>query len=93
MIIGFNPCAKKFYVDETQLSMVCVCNATYCDDVAPLGNVSPDSATVYVSSYAGKRLERSTLTWTHAKTISIASNPNKGKKSFVDISIFQSGSR
>ncbi len=38
--------------------LVCVCNATYCDDIEPVGSVPLGSAAVYASSEAGDRLER-----------------------------------
>jgi hypothetical protein len=58
-----------------------VCNATYCDDVPPLGTLTGDEAAVYVSSKAGKRFERTTLHWTHSETpraSNLDSDANKG---------------
>ncbi len=60
---------------------MCVCNATYCDDVPPLGFLTVDQAAVYMTSKAGKRFERTTLQWTHSdklKANNLASNADKG---------------
>uniref|UniRef100_A0A914VEJ8 Glucosylceramidase n=1 Tax=Plectus sambesii TaxID=2011161 RepID=A0A914VEJ8_9BILA len=65
----YSPCVKRNVRGDSQPDfMVCVCNATYCDDFPPLGTLNADSAAVYVSSSAGKRFERSTVTWTNAKS-------------------------
>jgi glucosylceramidase len=56
------PCSPKVYPGLTG-GIVCVCNATYCDDIEDLGELSPDSAVIYSSSAAGKRMERTTATW------------------------------
>ncbi|RMB93898.1 hypothetical protein DUI87_29634 [Hirundo rustica rustica] len=53
---GARPCIPK---DFGHGSLVCVCNATYCDTLDPLVLPAPGSYAVYESSKAGKRLERS----------------------------------
>ncbi|XP_032992115.1 lysosomal acid glucosylceramidase-like [Lacerta agilis] len=49
------PCAPK-YVSPGD--MVCVCNATYCDMMGPLSLPPEGTFVKYLSSKAGKRLER-----------------------------------
>uniref|UniRef100_A0A914E3P8 Glucosylceramidase n=1 Tax=Acrobeloides nanus TaxID=290746 RepID=A0A914E3P8_9BILA len=51
--------------------MVCVCNATYCDEFPPLVNLNPNEAAVYISSISGKRFENSTINFTPLGNISI----------------------
>uniref|UniRef100_A0A8C3U7R3 Glucosylceramidase n=1 Tax=Catharus ustulatus TaxID=91951 RepID=A0A8C3U7R3_CATUS len=53
---GARPCIPK---DFGHGSVVCVCNATYCDTLDPLVLPAPGSYVKYESSKAGKRLERS----------------------------------
>ncbi|NXA70578.1 GLCM Glucosylceramidase, partial [Mohoua ochrocephala] len=53
---GARPCIPK---DFGHGSLVCVCNATYCDTLDPLVLPAPGSYVKYESSKAGKRLERS----------------------------------
>ncbi|CAD6198137.1 unnamed protein product [Caenorhabditis auriculariae] len=53
------PCASR---DFGHGSVVCVCNATYCDEVELLGEVTAGNAVVFTSSKSGRRLERSVLT-------------------------------
>ncbi|KHJ95604.1 O-Glycosyl hydrolase family 30 [Oesophagostomum dentatum] len=54
------PCIRKTY-KSADTNIVCVCNATYCDDIEPLASIPNGKAVVYVSSLAGKRFERSTV--------------------------------
>jgi hypothetical protein len=37
--------------------MNCVCNATYCDEVPPLGTLGASEAAIYTSSQSGKRFD------------------------------------
>ncbi|KAJ7397755.1 glucosylceramidase-like protein [Pitangus sulphuratus] len=53
---GALPCIPR---DFGHGSIVCVCNATYCDTLDPLVLPPPGSYVKYESSKAGKRLERS----------------------------------
>uniref|UniRef100_A0A663N5U3 Glucosylceramidase n=1 Tax=Athene cunicularia TaxID=194338 RepID=A0A663N5U3_ATHCN len=53
---GARPCSPKYFGRD---SMVCVCNATYCDTLDPLVLPAPGTYVKYESSKAGKRLERS----------------------------------
>ncbi|XP_063276439.1 lysosomal acid glucosylceramidase-like isoform X2 [Prinia subflava] len=55
-VTGARPCNPK---DFGHGSVVCVCNATYCDTLDPLVLPGPGSYVKYESSKAGKRLERS----------------------------------
>ncbi|CAD6199337.1 unnamed protein product [Caenorhabditis auriculariae] len=50
-------CNKRFL----STGIVCVCNATYCDQIPP-PNVVKGHAALYESSKSGKRLDRSVLT-------------------------------
>uniref|UniRef100_A0A914V2J1 Glucosylceramidase n=1 Tax=Plectus sambesii TaxID=2011161 RepID=A0A914V2J1_9BILA len=46
---GYSPCARRYVRGESQPEfMVCVCNATYCDDFPPLGTLDANSAAVYI---------------------------------------------
>ncbi|XP_025947316.1 glucosylceramidase-like isoform X1 [Apteryx rowi] len=53
---GARPCSPKYFGRD---SMVCVCNATYCDTLDPVVLPAPGAYVKYESSKAGKRLERS----------------------------------
>lgn len=57
------PCIPKYYEgnDGEKVLMNCVCNATYCDEMSPVGTLSPGQVAVYTSSMSGKRLERTNL--------------------------------
>ncbi|XP_048144480.1 lysosomal acid glucosylceramidase-like isoform X2 [Corvus hawaiiensis] len=55
-VAAARPCIPK---DFGHGSLVCVCNATYCDTLDPLVLPAPGSYVKYESSKAGKRLERS----------------------------------
>jgi hypothetical protein len=80
-VSAYSPCAKRYVRGDSQKAyMVCVCNATYCDDFPPLGTLNADSAAVYVSASLDKRFERSTLTWTKAKSWKAKKNEQKGRK-------------
>ncbi|XP_070622644.1 lysosomal acid glucosylceramidase-like isoform X2 [Erythrolamprus reginae] len=50
------PCSPKFLRQNT---MVCVCNATYCDTVDPVSLPDVGSFVKYTTSRDGQRLERS----------------------------------
>uniref|UniRef100_A0A914DJ27 Glucosylceramidase n=1 Tax=Acrobeloides nanus TaxID=290746 RepID=A0A914DJ27_9BILA len=61
--------------------MNCVCNATYCDEMSPLGTLSPGQVAVYTSSMSGKRLERTNLNFgTSDKPNSITVKVNENMK-------------
>ncbi|KAH7697670.1 Protein GBA-4 [Aphelenchoides avenae] len=59
-VVAALSCSSRTYTN----GIVCVCNATYCDDVEPLEQLTNDQVAVYTSSKSGKRLTRSTLTFT-----------------------------
>ncbi|VDD89654.1 unnamed protein product [Enterobius vermicularis] len=71
LIIGFNlhiflfaaaatnECVKKLYNNKRAL-ILCVCNATYCDTVEPVGSLERYEAAVYTTSRSGRRLQRRT---------------------------------
>lgn len=69
------PCARKYVRGESNPAyMVCVCNATYCDDVASIDNDTtfnndPMAAAIYVSSESGQRLQRSNAQWTNSSSL------------------------
>ena len=48
-------CAPKKYDQD---SVVCVCNATYCDTVEDEGTIQPGTFLTYISSLSGLRLEK-----------------------------------
>ncbi|CAB3410096.1 unnamed protein product [Caenorhabditis bovis] len=63
---SFSPCVLR----EEAHGPICVCNATYCDTIEPLGTVVSGKSVVYTSSKTGKRLKRSeheAKKTTHAK--------------------------
>ncbi|XP_030147447.4 lysosomal acid glucosylceramidase-like [Taeniopygia guttata] len=62
-VTGARPCIPK---DFGHGSVVCVCNATYCDTLDPLVLPAPGSYVKYESSKAGKRLERSEGKFQHS---------------------------
>src|SRR5699024_7050821 len=63
-------------------STVCVCNATYCDDIAPIVKTSHGTATLIVTSVDGDRFARKELHFsktrpTHvAPTVSVTIDPH-----------------
>ena len=54
-----NECVKKLYNNKRAL-ILCVCNATYCDTVEPVGSLERYEAAVYTTSRSGRRLQRRT---------------------------------
>ncbi|VDM75513.1 unnamed protein product [Strongylus vulgaris] len=54
------PCVQRVY-KSTDHNVVCVCNATYCDDIKPLITIPNGKAVIYVSSLAGKRFKKSVI--------------------------------
>ncbi|KAK6750399.1 hypothetical protein RB195_002399 [Necator americanus] len=54
------PCAQKIYGFNSN-NLVCVCNATYCDDIQPITYIPTKKAVMYVSSMAGKRFKKSII--------------------------------
>uniref|UniRef100_F1L2Y4 Glucosylceramidase n=1 Tax=Ascaris suum TaxID=6253 RepID=F1L2Y4_ASCSU len=56
------PCVPRSYGNNDK-NIVCVCNATYCDDFPELGELKPLTAVIYQSSLSGKRFERSTASF------------------------------
>ena len=61
-ILAQKPCIPKYY-NLTDNSMTCVCNATYCDEIPPLGTLGTNQAAIYTSSQSGKRFEQITLSF------------------------------
>ncbi len=56
------PCARRIIAND-QTRIVCVCNATYCDDVDAIGMLASNEAAIYATSMSGKRLDRSDAEW------------------------------
>ncbi|KAL3866868.1 hypothetical protein ACJMK2_044121 [Sinanodonta woodiana] len=56
------PCAARSY---GQSSIICVCNATYCDTVEPESRLPQGYANMFISTLAGQRLEKSSISFTH----------------------------
>ncbi|CAG9533307.1 unnamed protein product [Cercopithifilaria johnstoni] len=54
--IEIRKCQKRYY--EKKENIVCVCNATYCDDIPEVGNLQSLQAVIYKTSQYGKRFER-----------------------------------
>ncbi|KHJ94225.1 hypothetical protein OESDEN_05851 [Oesophagostomum dentatum] len=54
----YQPCAARTVGNKR---IVCVCNATYCDNIEPVGELRPGQAVLYYSNEAGRRLEKSNL--------------------------------
>ncbi|KAH7719580.1 O-glycosyl hydrolase family 30 protein [Aphelenchoides avenae] len=57
------PCISRRYKGEGD-SVVCVCNATYCDEVPPLGLLDDYQIAVYTTSKSGQRFQRTNLRFT-----------------------------
>ncbi len=62
------PCARRI-INNDPTRIVCVCNATYCDDVDPIGILSTNGAAIYASSLSGKRLDRSDVQWSSGRKV------------------------
>ncbi|EYC05978.1 hypothetical protein Y032_0079g1285 [Ancylostoma ceylanicum] len=54
------PCAQKIYGSNPN-NIVCMCNATYCDEIQPVMYIPNGGAIAYVSSMSGKRFQKSVL--------------------------------
>ncbi|KAJ1364540.1 hypothetical protein KIN20_024663 [Parelaphostrongylus tenuis] len=61
------PCVRKTY-RASDVNIVCVCNATYCDDIEPLAEIPAGKAVMCVSSLNGKRFEKSLLPFSTENT-------------------------
>lgn len=53
---GARPCSPKSFGYS---SVVCVCNATYCDSLEPLTLPAPGTFSRYESTRSGRRMEQS----------------------------------
>ncbi|CAI2352067.1 unnamed protein product [Caenorhabditis sp. 36 PRJEB53466] len=51
------PCSSKIYQGAFK-NLVCVCNATFCDEIEPIGPIAEAKAVVYRSTLDGERLRR-----------------------------------
>ncbi|CAJ0956498.1 unnamed protein product, partial [Mesorhabditis belari] len=57
-----NPCVPKYYEPNyEEPSMVCVCNASYCDEIASPGVLGANEAQMYTTNSAGKRMWREAI--------------------------------
>uniref|UniRef100_A0A0R3RWK4 Glucosylceramidase n=1 Tax=Elaeophora elaphi TaxID=1147741 RepID=A0A0R3RWK4_9BILA len=74
-------CQQRYY--EKKENIVCVCNATYCDDVPEVGNLQQLQAAIFKTSQYGKRFERTSSSFTE-KT-----NVLKSGKLFVESRIIR----
>ncbi|KAF1755500.1 hypothetical protein GCK72_011950 [Caenorhabditis remanei] len=54
------PCNPKVY-DGAFKNLVCVCNATLCDEIEPIGEIGEGKAVVYRSTLDGDRLKRMSM--------------------------------
>ncbi|PIC31201.1 hypothetical protein B9Z55_011974 [Caenorhabditis nigoni] len=55
-----SPCNSKIY-DGAFKNLVCVCNATSCDEIEPIGEIGDGKAVVYRSTLDGDRLKRMSM--------------------------------
>ncbi|CAP21885.2 Protein CBG00434 [Caenorhabditis briggsae] len=55
-----SPCNSKIY-DGAFKNLVCVCNATSCDEIEPIGEIGEGKAVVYRSTLDGDRLKRMSM--------------------------------
>ncbi|XP_013384673.1 glucosylceramidase [Lingula anatina] len=62
--LGAIPCARR---DFSHGSVVCVCNASYCDTVDPVTSLTAGHYVVYQSSKAGDRFAKTTGQFTKGK--------------------------
>ncbi|VDM20836.1 unnamed protein product, partial [Wuchereria bancrofti] len=53
--IEVRKCQYRYYGKKENI--VCVCNATYCDDVPKVGNLKSLQAVIYKTNQRGKRFE------------------------------------
>ncbi|VDO16318.1 unnamed protein product [Brugia timori] len=53
--IEVRKCRHRYYGNKENI--VCVCNATYCDDVPKVGNLKSLQAVIYKTNQRGKRFE------------------------------------
>ncbi|VDP05951.1 unnamed protein product [Soboliphyme baturini] len=60
-LLSHNACSPREY-DSGYI--VCVCNASYCDDILPSSFTAKNQVFMYTSSRSGKRMERKELAWT-----------------------------
>lgn len=56
-VSSFTPCNPRIY-DGAFKNLVCVCNATSCDEVEPVGEIGDGKAVIYRSTLDGDRLKR-----------------------------------
>ncbi|CAD5232429.1 unnamed protein product [Bursaphelenchus xylophilus] len=75
-------CNKRFYWRE---SFVCVCNATYCDDIPEVGEIKADSAVAYSSDMKRDRFARSELNFekTSGKWVKLTIDPSKKRQKII----------
>ena len=52
------PCARRTYEEDAPDSFVCVCNATYCDNIAPLPVIADGEIVSYTTTKAGLRFQQ-----------------------------------
>ncbi|VDK44415.1 unnamed protein product [Anisakis simplex] len=69
-------CVQRRYGSNGE-NIVCVCNATYCDDFPELGKLMPFAAAIYKSSLGGLRFQKTT---TNFQPITSVSEPSKSVK-------------
>ncbi|VDO56070.1 unnamed protein product [Onchocerca flexuosa] len=59
-------CQSRYY--DKKENMVCICNATYCDDIPEVGNLQALQAAIYKTDQRGKRFERTVSSFTEKKS-------------------------
>lgn len=55
-------CIVKHFAESNAVepNIVCVCNATYCDEIPAIEPIGKDEAVILASTIGGKRFERTT---------------------------------
>ncbi|GMR50834.1 hypothetical protein PMAYCL1PPCAC_21029, partial [Pristionchus mayeri] len=73
-LVYANGCSQR----QFPTGIVCVCNATYCDDIDPPGNVANTAAVVYLTNIEGARMQRTVVQKTFSTTgdIVLSIDPN-----------------
>ncbi|KAI6212206.1 Glucosylceramidase [Aphelenchoides besseyi] len=56
-VLALNSCIRR-KIPGSDVKIVCVCNATYCDEIEPLRSLADGQAAVYLTNKEGKRLEK-----------------------------------
>ncbi|WKY03690.1 hypothetical protein Q1695_005001 [Nippostrongylus brasiliensis] len=77
-------CAPRILKSSAK-NIVCVCNATYCDDIEPVTDIPAGTAVVYSSSLSGRRFSKSTKQFSDGRGNSLVTVDVDTRKTFQTI--------